>query len=98
MDALSFEAALVELEQVLRALEDGSTSLEDGLAKYERGVALLKHCHGQLSAAEKRISILTDIDADGRPVLRPFEPAAPEPAPVKPSAPTRSPRARGGEY
>jgi exodeoxyribonuclease VII small subunit len=72
----SFEAAVAELEQILRALEDGSTSLEEGLARYERGVALLKLCYGQLQAAEQRISILAGLDGDGKPVLEPFDHAA----------------------
>lgn len=72
-DALPFEAAVAELEKILRALEDGSTSLEDGLAHYERGVALLKCCYAQLQAVEERISILVGLDGDGKPVLEPFD-------------------------
>jgi exodeoxyribonuclease VII small subunit len=86
----SFEAAVAELEQILRALEDGSTSLEEGLARYERGVALLKLCYGQLQAAEQRISILAGLDGDGKPVLEPFDHAASDGAEEK----RRPPRPR----
>jgi exodeoxyribonuclease VII small subunit len=72
----SFEAAVAELEMILRSLEDGSTSLEEGLAQYERGVTLLKLCYAQLQAAEHRISILAGLDGDGKPVLEPFDHAA----------------------
>ena len=72
----SFEAAVAELEKILRALEDGSTSLDEGLAQYERGVTLLKLCYAQLQAAEHRITILAGLDGDGKPVLEPFDHAA----------------------
>ena len=71
----TFETALAELEQILRALEDGSTTLEDGLARYERGVALLKQCYAQLQVAEQRIALLS-LDADGKPALKPFDHAS----------------------
>src|SRR5438128_7411982 len=72
-DDLSFEAALAELEGIVRALEDGETGLENSLAQYERGVGLLKHCYGQLRQAEQRILLLTGEDGDGQPLTRPFE-------------------------
>src|SRR5262245_47822738 len=91
-EAPTFEAAVAELEKILRSLEDGSTSLEDGLAQYERGVALLKLCYAQLQAAEQRISILAGVDGDGKPVLEPFDHAASD-APASDSK--RRPPARG---
>jgi exodeoxyribonuclease VII small subunit len=69
----SFETALAELEQIVRALEDGTTTLEVGLAQYERGVGLLKACYAQLQDAEKRISLLAGMDDAGKPVLQPFD-------------------------
>ena len=72
-DDPSFEAALAELEAIVRALEDGETGLEQSLAQYERGVGLLKLCYGQLRQAEQRILLLTGEDGDGQPLTRPFE-------------------------
>ncbi len=69
----TFEAALAELETVLRELESDTTSLDDALAKYERGVGLLRQCYGQLKNAEQKIMQLTGTNADGTPVLEPFE-------------------------
>jgi exodeoxyribonuclease VII small subunit len=94
-EALPFEAAVAELEKILRALEDGSTSLEEGLAQYERGVALLKCCHAQLQAAEQRISILAGLDGDGKPVLEPFDHAASDGADETKRRPPR-PRLKDG--
>jgi exodeoxyribonuclease VII small subunit len=75
-DDLSFEAALVDLEAIVRVLEDGETGLEQSLVQYERGVGLLKHCYGQLRQAEQRILLLTGEDGDGQPLTRPFEHSA----------------------
>jgi exodeoxyribonuclease VII small subunit len=69
----SFEAAISELEQVVRTLEDGTTSLDAALAAYERGVGLLKCCYQHLRLAEQRILKLTGSDGDGRPTLELFE-------------------------
>jgi exodeoxyribonuclease VII small subunit len=55
-----FEAALAELDALVKKLEDGDLSLEQSLALYERGVQLSRFCHAQLEAAERRIEILTE--------------------------------------
>jgi len=54
----SFEAALAELENIVRAMEAGQLPLEESLAAYERGAALLKHCQEALGAAEQKLLIL----------------------------------------
>jgi len=72
----SFESALAEVEQILRALEDGSTTLEESLARYERGVGMLKICYGHLQSAEKRITQLAGVDSEGKPITKPFEHSA----------------------
>ena len=87
----SFETALAELEQIVRSLEDGSTTLEVGLAQYERGVALLKACYAQLQEAEKRISVLTGLDAAGKPVLQPFDHVPSDGRASEPRRPARPP-------
>ncbi len=54
-----FEAAIAELETVVKKLEDGDLPLEQSLALYERGVQLSRFCHGRLEEAERRIEVLT---------------------------------------
>jgi exodeoxyribonuclease VII small subunit len=71
-DNLTFEQALQQLEQIVQHLEDGQTTLEESLASYERGIGLLKRCYGQLRQAEQRILLLSETDAEGKPVLQPF--------------------------
>ena len=68
----TFEAALAELERIVRDLEDGQLGLEASLARYEAGVGLLKHCYAQLRQAEQRILLLTGVDEEGRPQSEPF--------------------------
>jgi exodeoxyribonuclease VII small subunit len=55
-----FEAAIAELETVVKKLEEGELSLEQSLALYERGVTLSKFCHGRLEDAERRIELLNE--------------------------------------
>ena len=75
---LRFEEALGELEQIVRELEDGTTGLAESLQRYEDGVKLLKSCYQLLENAERRIELLSGVDADGNPVTEPFDDAAGE--------------------
>ena len=55
-----FEAALAELDVLVKKLEDGDLTLEQSLALYERGVQLSRFCHARIEEAERRIEILTE--------------------------------------
>ena len=55
-----FEAAIVELETIVKKLEEGDLPLEKSLELYERGVQLSRFCHARLEDAEKRIELLND--------------------------------------
>jgi exodeoxyribonuclease VII small subunit len=55
-----FEAAIAELESVVKKLEEGDLALEQSLALYERGVQLSRFCHARLEEAERRIEILSE--------------------------------------
>ena len=55
VDALTFEAALRELEDIVRQLESGEVELEKSLAIYERGAQLKAHCEAKLKSAQLRI-------------------------------------------
>jgi|APCry1669189534_1035231.scaffolds.fasta_scaffold230243_2 exodeoxyribonuclease VII small subunit len=66
--AVSYEAALAELETLVEQMEGGQLDLESSLAAYRRGSALLKFCQGQLAAAEQQVKILEGenlVDAVG---------------------------------
>ena len=53
-----FEAAIAELESIVKKLEEGDLPLETSLQLYERGVQLSRFCHSRLEEAERRIEIL----------------------------------------
>jgi exodeoxyribonuclease VII small subunit len=55
-----FEAAIAELETVVKKLEEGDLALEQSLELYERGVQLSRFCHTKIEEAEKRIEILNE--------------------------------------
>jgi exodeoxyribonuclease VII small subunit len=61
---LSFEDALKELEEIVRALEQGKGKLEDAIKSYERGAGLKAHCEKKLAEAQARIEKIA-IGADG---------------------------------
>ena len=55
-----FEAALTELDAIVKKLEEGDLPLEESLKLYERGVQLSRFCHARLEEAERRIEILNE--------------------------------------
>jgi exodeoxyribonuclease VII small subunit len=72
VNALSFEDALAELEQIVRGLESGQQKLEDAIAAYERGAALRRHCEAKLAEAEARVAAIVE-HADGTLSTRALE-------------------------
>ena len=59
---LKFEDALSELEVLVTRMEGGEMTLEASIAAYGRGMALLRHCQGQLAAAEEKIRVMDGAD------------------------------------
>ena len=53
--AMTFEAALAELEKIVGQLESGQAPLEASIELYERGAALKTHCEKRLEAARLRV-------------------------------------------
>lgn len=53
--SMSFEAALAELEGIVRTLESGSSSLDEAIKAYERGAALKQHCEAKLREAQAKV-------------------------------------------
>ena len=67
ISGMSFEAALAELEQIVRTLEQGTAPLDDSIALYQRGDRLKRHCEARLKAAQERIEQIA-LGPDGQPV------------------------------
>lgn len=71
IENLSFEAALGELETIVRDLETGKAALGDSIAAYERGAALKKHCEKKLAEARSKIEKIS-VNTDGSVTMAPF--------------------------
>lgn len=70
---LSFEAALAELEQIVRTLEQGTAPLDQSIELYQRGDKLKRHCEARLKAAQERIEQIA-LGPDGQPAeMVPFD-------------------------
>lgn len=72
-DQPSFEASLNELESIVAELEGGKLGLSDALARYEQGVKHLKTCQQWLQQAERKIELLSGVDAQGNPITEPLD-------------------------
>ena len=63
---MSFEQAMVELEQVVTQLDRGEVALDQSIKLYERGAALKAHCETKLREAEEKVEQLV-LNANGQP-------------------------------
>ena len=71
-DAGSFEASARRLSQIVAELEAGDLPLERSLLLFEEGVRLARAAQERLDQAERRVEELLGIDAQGKPIVRPF--------------------------
>jgi exodeoxyribonuclease VII small subunit len=71
--AASFEDSLEELERIVADLESGKLGLSEALLRYEQGVRHLQACQQLLQRAERKIELLSGVDADGKPITQPFD-------------------------
>jgi exodeoxyribonuclease VII small subunit len=55
VEELTFEEALVELEEIVSALEGEPNQLEEAIKLFERGQALAARCSVLLEAAELKV-------------------------------------------
>lgn len=55
LQALSFEEALLKLENIVRELESGRIKLDDAVTAYEQAVKLKQFCEKKLQAAQLKI-------------------------------------------
>ncbi|PQO41007.1 exodeoxyribonuclease VII small subunit [Blastopirellula marina] len=68
-----FEEGLAELQTIVQQLETGQLGLDEALDKYQRGIEVLKQCHSVLKTTERKIELLSGVDAEGNPVTQAFE-------------------------
>jgi exodeoxyribonuclease VII small subunit len=72
----SFEQSLKRLEEIVHSLEEGDVGLNEALEQYEEGVKLLRQSYELLQRAERKIELLSGVDADGNPITQPFDDSA----------------------
>lgn len=65
IEALSFEDALAELEEIVKTLESGKGKLEDSISAYERGARLRAHCEAKLKEAQAKVEKISLGDGGG---------------------------------
>lgn len=65
---LSFEAALAELEAIVRQLEKGDSSLDEAIGAYERGARLKEHCERKLGEAKARVEKISLVSGEAQGV------------------------------
>jgi exodeoxyribonuclease VII small subunit len=71
LSSLSFEAAMKELETIVRALESGNADLDRAISDYQRGNALKDHCLAKLAEAKLKVEQIS-ARADGSITTTPF--------------------------
>lgn len=65
VETLTFEAALEELERIVRSLEGGQGNLATAIESYERGVALRQRCEKLLAEAEAKVQAIVTAPGGG---------------------------------
>jgi exodeoxyribonuclease VII small subunit len=63
IENMSFEEAMVRLEEIVRMLEGGKGGLEDSLSAFEEGISLVKFCNEKLEKAEQKVRVLMQGEA-----------------------------------
>lgn len=66
MSDLTFEQAMLELEETTKLLENGDVSLNESLTLFEKGIRLTRFCSETLEQAQQKIAVLTEDEAGGR--------------------------------
>lgn len=68
----TFEASMVRLEQIVRAMERGDVALEESLKLFQEGTELVKNCQKLLDEAQLQVKKIMTAP-DGSPVEEEFQ-------------------------
>ena len=61
MPAMTFDAAMKRLEEIVSLLESGQAPLEESMKLYEEGVRLTSVCTKKLEQAEQKLTTLDEV-------------------------------------
>lgn len=67
----TFEASMVRLEQIVRAMERGDVALEESLKLFQEGTELVRNCQKLLEDARFQVKQIMTA-ADGSPIEEDF--------------------------
>ena len=68
----SFEASMLRLEQIVRAMERGDVELEESLKLFQEGTELVRGCQKLLDDAQLQVKKIMTAP-DGSPVEEDFQ-------------------------
>jgi exodeoxyribonuclease VII small subunit len=68
---MTFEEAMLTLEQSIKRLESGELTLDESLSEFESSIKLVKLCQKKLDGAKQMVRILLE-DSDGCVTDAPF--------------------------
>ena len=76
LEKLTFEKAMMELEELVNSLDKGDVSLDEAIAAYDRGSQLKDYCEKKLQEAKMKVDTIQASDnTDTIPEkLSPFKP------------------------
>lgn len=69
---VTFEEALLSLDEAVSKLEGGSLTLDESLATFENAVKLIKICNEKINSAEQKVKMLIE-NAEGTVTDVPFD-------------------------
>lgn len=55
---MTFEAAMKQLEEIVKKLEAGDVPLEKAISYYQKGMDLAKICHQKLTSVQKQMTTI----------------------------------------
>ena len=72
MDKMTFEQAVMRIDEIVKTLEKGDAPLEQSLTLFEEGTNLIKFCGKQLDSAEQKV-VRLQKGPDGAPEETTFD-------------------------
>lgn len=72
MEKMSFEQAIMRIDEIVKTLEKGDAPLEQSLTLFEEGTNLIKFCGKLLDGAEQKV-VRLQKGPDGEPEETAFD-------------------------
>ena len=72
MEKMTFEQAIMRIDDIVKTLEKGDAPLEQSLTLFEEGTSLIKFCSKLLDSAEQKV-VRLQKGPDGEPEETAFD-------------------------